>query len=563
MKKTKFGCCLLCILFLLPSSPTLAADRYYLLLDARVLVSEGHQAEAMAKYLEYIDSHPAITGKRTAAYKRNSQYYLRNLLIAFSNLLDQQRKAGLNQEVLGTLDRLQQVQKDNWFGSKNLYKLARIFKENGDLQKAVPYLQTIISDQIKDPKRTNNKVFVRACTDLIAIHRSTGNARQVTAVLLSAARGLEQFGFDLKDRYRIGRLMLENGDEKNGQKILADMIQSMSLDDLNAEEDAIIRAVVKLMNINANDANVTTAPLVTLDKFGNAHELSPRNQYSLGIACLGSGKKQRGIKLLEKIKDSYPETTYARKALFVLARMAANASDWTKAIDHYAEYIERYPKPRFFSLKAYSRLIDCQWAQMKDPRLTEAETHRLADLVNNIADYETQLNLARDLKDKGFDKLADATFEMGMADAQNLLQTHLEDEDRIRILWTIQKYAYPLEKFSVVEDSSHQLFRLLADPAKAQLRSSEKGRFFKAQSYIWLAQTYRDTARLDEAVKAYSNFLTEFPKSKDANYVRYSLAGTFEQKGDLPRAKGFYEKIDAGVWKKRASQKLHKQGQPQ
>jgi tetratricopeptide (TPR) repeat protein len=181
--------------------------------------------------------------------------------------------------------------------------------------------------------------------------------------------------------------------------------------------------------------------------------------------------------------------------------------------------------------------------------------------VNDIADFETQLNLARDLKDKGFDELAEATFNLGMIDVRNRLQDALEDEERLRILSIIQKYACPLEKFSLVEDSAREALELLGDPTKEKLKKSEKVRFFKSQTYIWLAQAYQKTKRPEDAINTYTDFLTEFQESRDANYVRFSLAEIYEGKGDLARAKGLYEKIDGGVWKERASNKLKKQGQ--
>lgn len=557
------GCFILGFLLLLPPSQTWAMDRYNLLSQARSAVSQGKQAEALDRYSEYITTHPAVTGRKTAAYKKNSQYYLRNLLIAISGQIEMQRALGRVQDVQKSLSHLRQIQQDNWFGSKNLHSLAELYKENGATAEALSCLNTIVSDQKRSPRKTNNKVFVRACKDLIEICRSLSMDQQVAEVMLVISSSLEQFDFDLKDRYQIGMILLEKGDKDAGQKVLSGIVHELNLENLTGEENAIVSSVVKLLELNAADREATSCLLATLDEFSEVYELTPRNQYSLGIACLNARQEKRGLQLLEKVKNSFPETTHARKALFVLGRAAASSSEWDKAIGYYTEYIDKYPEPRFFSLKAYSRLIDCYWARFKDPDLVDTEVHRLADIANDIADFETQLNLARDLKDKGYDGLAEATFDLALGDAQRRLQGDIDAEERLRILWLLQKYSFPLEKHSLVEEFAHETLSLLSAPANAKVNSSEKARFIKSQAYIWLAQTYQKTKRTDDAIKVYSDFLTEFQDSRDVNYVRFALGEIYEGKGNLDHAKGLYGKIDGGVWKDRARVKLNNQGRIQ
>ncbi|MFH7321547.1 tol-pal system YbgF family protein [Desulfurivibrio sp. D14AmB] len=545
----------LLLLSALPAA-TQAADRYYLLAQARAALSLGEQETAIEKYTEYIAAHPAITGRKTASFRRNSQYYLRNLLIAYGGLIEQQQALGLYEQAQQNLDRLQQVRQDNKFGSKNLYNLAIIYRDHGRTREARAAMQTIVADQQRAPQKTNNKAFVRASAELVKIHQEEDDQQALAAVLDAAVNGIELFGLDLKDRYRIGRLLLDNGDRLKGEKILRDMVQFMTLDDLAAEEHALIRALSALLRLNATNHEAATQLLAALDRFEGVYELSLRNQYSLAIACLNTSHHQaRGLRMLTEIKDQFPATTHARRALFVLGRTAASAEEWGQAMHHYQEYIDRYPEPRFFSLKAYSRLIDSQWAKLKDHELIRAESRRLADLVNDIADYETQLNLARDLRDKGFDELAAATFSLGEAAASEQLRREQRAEARLRILWNLQRYGYPIERFSLVEESAAAALELIDDPRNTSMRAKESTNFIKSQSLIWLGQAQRRQQRPEAARNTFATFLKEFPDSPDADYVRFSLAEIHEEEGETAQADELYRRIESGVWRERAERR--------
>ena len=71
-----------------------ADDRYYLLLQARAANDSGEVARASAIYREYLVGHPAVTGRKQGAFKKNPQYHLSNLLLAAGNLIDLQRTSG-------------------------------------------------------------------------------------------------------------------------------------------------------------------------------------------------------------------------------------------------------------------------------------------------------------------------------------------------------------------------------------------------------------------------------------------------------------------------------------
>ena len=556
MKKKTFAQLILgaCSLFL--TATAWASHPHPLLNQAQIFVSQGKQAEAIEKYQHYIATHPAVTRGEGRALPRNFQYQLRNLLIAYSHLIEQQKALGLEDEVQKSLAQLKQIRQHNEFGSKNLYSLARIYKNNGDLQEAMITLQTIVADQQRAPRKSNNKVFVRACAGLVEIHRTLGSVWELEDVLYTAFNGIESLDLDLRDRYRVGRLLLENGDKKGGEKVLAGILEHITLDDLATEENAIIRTVLKLLEINAGNTSASNHLVELIAGFDGAYQFSVPNQYRLAIALLNSGHEKRGLKALEQIKDNHPQTTHARRALFVLGRAAASASHWDKAISHYGEYISRYTEPRFFSLKAYSRLIDCQWAKLADHDLIAAEAQRLADLANDIADYETQLNLARDLKDKGFEELAQATFDLGLSDARNQLRKNITDRKRLRILWNLQRYAYPLERFDLVEDCALEAVHIMEDPHQTSLHVEEKPSFIKSQSLIWLGQARQRMNRPEDARMAYAQFLEEFQESRDADYVRFLMGRSHEDQNQLAEARKHYRKVKSGVWKEQATRKL-------
>lgn len=551
---------LLGALFLVPLTEALAMDRYDLLIQARGHESERRISEAIATYANYIDTHPAVVGNKTGPYKKNAQYYLKNLLIAFSGMLDLQQQAGDLAAVKEGLERLRGIEGNNLFGSKNLYSLGKIYRDHDALPDAITCLRKVVDAQEKSPLKTNNKVFIRSCYDLAEIYHSQGQDRDVESILGAVEKSLAEADYDFKDRYRIGSLLLDHGKNDKGAEIMAGILKDAEIEGV-AEEKAVVRTLVKLLELSGGDSSKRTSIIAVLTRMEEGGVFDPGSLYVLGIACLNADETAQGVILLDKVRMQAPETNYARRALFVLGRRAASDGSWDEAIRHYADYVNRYPEPRFFALKAYSRLIDCQWAKLKDPAVMAEQSRHLADIVNDIADFEAQLNLARDLNDKGFPELAEATFELGMLDVRNRLQRTTDAEERLRILCAVEKYAYPLGKFQLVEDSAKEALAIIGDSGPGGSKSSEKIGYFKEQTYIWLAQTYRDTQRVDEAISTLERFLAEFEGSRDADFVRYTLAEIHETKGNGHKSRALYEKIGGGVWRDRAEKKLKKEGE--
>lgn len=537
-----------------------ADDRYYLLLQARAANDSGEVARASAIYQDYLGEHPAVTGRKQGAFKKNPQYYLSNLLRAAGNLIGLQRTSGDFQGVGATLALLERVESDNFFGSKNRYTMAALFEENGDQDKALKWLRRIVEEQIQSPRQGNNKVFLRAVARLVTYYQEQGAEEEILSLKEKLKNSISVFDFDIIDREQVGSLLLNLGEEKLAEQVLTEIVFQARGQDFKTEEHAVVRSLTKLLKLKSDNLPESSRLMAALDEVRGDRELSPANQYALGLACLNGAEPQRGLSILEQLTEAQPESIQARKAMFVLGRASASSGDWEQAIRYYSEYVGRYPEPRFFSLKAYSRLIDCYWANFKNPDLVDAEVSNLADIVNDIAYFETQLNLARDLKNKGYDQLSEATFNLGLAEARRVLQGDIDDEKRLRTLWLIQKYAFPHDKNDLVEESATQALALVERDDQGSLRNSEKGRFIKSQALIWRSQARQNLGRMQEAEEDYSAFLAEFPESPDADFVLYSFGELCEKQGDSVRAQHLYQKVASGIWKDQARQKLKQQG---
>jgi tetratricopeptide (TPR) repeat protein len=191
------------------------------------------------------------------------------------------------------------------------------------------------------------------------------------------------------------------------------------------------------------------------------HEsLPPTVSYKLAVKYLKCDRTEEGVQLLEYISKAHSKGATGRKALFLLGRVAQSRENWDEAISYFESYIQQYPDPLFFALKAYSRMIDAYWSKDADIKLAEKDASLLADIVNQLADYETQLNLARDLKWMGMDELASATFNLGANAAEKDARKHAGTYKALRIHWLLTKYAQAIERFDLAEKNGKMALTL-------------------------------------------------------------------------------------------------------
>ena len=94
--KISFTALLFVLLF---TGNALSLDKYYLLAKSNIAKAEGRTEEAIQHLQDYIDAHPTTTGRHFKSYYNKKQYYIRNLLIAYSNLFDLFRENGKMEDV--------------------------------------------------------------------------------------------------------------------------------------------------------------------------------------------------------------------------------------------------------------------------------------------------------------------------------------------------------------------------------------------------------------------------------------------------------------------------------
>jgi len=537
-------------------------DKYYLLGKGNIARDEGRIEEAIKYYQEYIESHPTTRDAHSAQYHKRIQYYIRNLLIAYSNLLDLYRENRESEAVDKWINKLKGAYLSSSFGSKNMYSLALIYLDNSHLEDSTDIFRRIIKEQKEYYAPFNNKVTLRAFSKLLKIYQSQGEDERLASLLESLKSNYPTPDFDLKDRYNLATLYLRHGLEADGEKLLKEIIDDKGYDPDSSIINTLIKTSLKLLNIyhKKKDKDSIKALFEQISQKYPAENLSPNNMYKIAVTYLKCGKKQEGSSLLVEIVDQYSYTTFGRKALFLLGRLSQSNEDWDYAIRYYAEYINRYPAPPFFALKAYSRLIDSYWSRDADLELVQNEIRKLSDIVNDMSDFETSLNLARDLKWKGMDKLSSATFSLGLSSAREFISENEDTYMALRAQWIIEKYAYALERYDLVQESANSVLEIADKLKNVPLKPAKKEKIehIKSQTYLWLAKLYSNKEDYPEAKKFLKMFIKDHPNHKDINYARYELGKVYEDENQAEEAINMYKMVEDSMWKKKARKRLLK-----
>lgn len=556
MKRSGLRIILLCLLLTtVLASTTLAGDNYHLLNQGNIARDLGNLEEAVEKYENYIDFHPfsTATGGNGQLIK-NRQYYLRNLLIAYSNLFNILRKNGQATEIELRLRQLQATSENIWFGAKNRYRLAHIMEENNRIENATELYQKILRTQQENYSSSDIKVSLRAFSRLMTIFSERGDDEKQAAICNIVSRSFQQ-DFDAKDTYKLATTYLKYGPTRQQGELLLEQLFAAERENLSAENiSTLVKTTGQLLRLKSSrqdHAGVTT--LIAQSRELASGDISLPNLHKLAVLYLKFGQKEMGKSILAEISRQ-TNSQWARKALFILGRTAMVEKNWDAAIDHYANYIERYPEERFFSLKAYSKLLDAYWARDGDLAEQEILTANFADIINQVSDYETQLNLARDLYHKGFDQLASSTFHLGRSAALKIAREAPESAESLRAYWQITKYASELEHYDIARESGLTMLNL---GKKTSLRHSNTSNldatdYYRSQTYLWLAKGYAHDEKLDQAKNLLSHFIKEFPAADDADYARVELGHLYEKTGEPNKARSLYAQIKSQRWRTRA-----------
>jgi outer membrane protein assembly factor BamD (BamD/ComL family) len=562
MKRIVIILCGLVVFLLIFSGSAHALDKYYLLRKGNIARDEGGIEEAIRYYQEYIESHPATRNEHSAQYHRQIQYYIRNLLTAYSNLLDLYREEGKQEEIDSWIKKLKAAYSGNSYGSKNMYSLALILLDNNFQDDAIRLFELIIKEQEDNYIPYNNKVTLRAFSKILKMYQSRGEDEKLTRLIESLHSGYPTPDFDLKDKYSLATLYLKYGLETAGEELLNQVIDEGEIKPDDSDMNVIMRAYSRLVEIYRKRKDEGSIE-VLLEKTSERYfveNLSPHNMYKLAVNYLKCGKREEGSRLLVEVKDQHIDTIFGRKALFLLGRVSQSDKDWDSAIKYYAEYIDRYPEPPFFALKAYSRLIDSYWSRDAELEFVKDEIKKLSDIVNGVSDFETQLNLARDLKWKGMDDLSSATFQLGMSSARRFISNHEGTYEALRAYWLIERYAFALDRFNLIEESGSRILELVGKMKDMPLKQEKRERieYIQSQTYLWLAKYCRTKGDYQEARRLLKMFIEDYPNHREIDYARYELGRISEDDNQVDEAMSMYQVVQDGMWKKKAQERLQR-----
>jgi outer membrane protein assembly factor BamD (BamD/ComL family) len=551
-------------------SPGIAADNYYILKKGASAWDAGKLSEAIGFYQEYIDHHPATTLIYSDTYQQRKQYHLRNLLIAYKNLLEIYDRIGDHTLKSLCLDHLESLQLEGGLGAKNLYQAGWILLKNQRENTAASIFESIIAEQCEAYNPVHNKVFLRSCGKLIEIYQQKGEAIKQIHLLKKIQNRFPTKDFDPRDLYRLATIYQNCGMEKESKKLLHRIADE---DDFNLSSPylhARMDAYSRLLEIAYHEGKTTRAANKSdkaLEKWiahlsqNYPHESLPATiSYKLAVKYLKYDRTDKGIQLLEYISKEHSKGATGRKALFLLGRVAQSQEHWDKAIAYFESYIHQYPDPLFFALKAYSRMIDAYWSKEGDINLSQKDAGLLADIVNQVADYETQLNLSRDLKWMGMDQLAESTFNLGANAAEKEAQKHAGTYKALRIRWLLTKYAQAIERYDLAEKNGKTaltLVRQLNQQNRDKLSNKpEKTEYIESQIYLWLAKIYETQERYDEAEPLLRLFMNKYPDDKENAYAGYALGQVLEKLGRVQDAADTYATVSHGMWKEKAHKRV-------
>lgn len=413
----------------------------------------------------------------------------------------------------------------------------------------------------------NIKASLSIYRKLLRVYQAQGQTREVERSISLLQQVYPTAAFDLHDFEQLARIYLDNQQEAEGLHILTRIVSEHAVRQRPEEIKVMLRSASKLLRHykERGEREAQTHLLDHLKRLYPTQTFQIKDVYDLAILYLEYGDLEAGKALLHWIAYA-PEAQdpdkkpLSKKALFLLGRKALAAQDCEAAIRHYLAYIERYPQNLFYVQYAYQRIVSCHWT-MGRKELAEEELKQIADFVNGIADYRSQMNFARDLHWKGKRALAQATFASALALANQVIETKPGSYEAMKAHYEMERYGHAVGRYDVVERGASAIFSefgtLRQQARDPELRSAIE--HITSQSYLWLGKTRQDQGRHEETVSIYEEFLSQYPKHKDRDYISYELGRAYEALGQLDRAVPLYESVGdgaEGVWKRAAEKQL-------
>lgn len=563
-KRVKSSFTIITIFFLLLfPNITVAYDNYYLFEQGFRAKRLGNYEQAIASYENYIDGNPYKGDYNFSSPDiGNRQFYLRNLIIAYGNLLKIYTGDEKNEEEVN--ERLKELKDLYLFarlGSKNAYKLALIMRDNNKQSFSADIYEKIISDQEEEPRDGNDKVVLKSYKKLLNYWQSIGEKDKVKALLSRMTLNYPSKNSDSKDKYKLGYILLKYNDRQKGAiSLFEGIIQEYINSNFSTDPDPAIKSIQKLIRLYAKADEQGSLALLEekIGKMLNVENLSTGKQYKIASTLVNYSNSSVGKNLLKNIVSNSPEAEEAKKSLFILGRNALASKEWNNAIDYYSTYVERYPENTFFTLKAYSKLLDAHFSKGGSSDFLQSETQALSEVVNGVSNYETVLNLSRDIHRKGWDKLSNSTFKIGMEKAQKYLVKEEGTMKELRARWIIEKYAYGLDKLDIVEENARRIFELtkILSSSNMKLAEKDKMQFIKADTHLWMAKVAKDKGNMSESEIQLKIFIEENPMSDDISYAWYQLGEIYQETGLMAKAEKSFAQVTKGIWKEKRNKKL-------
>lgn len=433
------------------------------------------------------------------------------------------------------------------FALQPYFKGAQKAEEAGDYDKALSFYNKVFE---RFPYET--KSVLRAYDRILNIYeikKDDQKKKDIIAYLKSTYPGKS---FDARDVEKLSLMYLKYGDADEALKLQWKIIGD-GFPPLDTE--TVLRTYSRLLKYynDKKDTDRIRKLLGSLSFFpSDAVEADALYEYAMLQSKYGTTTD--AMSALRKIVTNHPNTLSSRKALFVLAEQAQKDKDCGSAVEYYNTYIQRFPENTFYVQKAYQRIVDCHLV-MGDVSLSQDLMKQVTDWLNGVSDYRSQLNLAIDLKYKNMDTLAETIFSAGYLAAEKVITENPSSYEALKAHLELERSAHAMGKFDIVEQAAlATLTGFEALKGTSELNGNVD--FIKSQAYLWLAKTYREQKRHDDAIGRLEEFLRLYPAHKDTDYALYELGKAYENKGVSDKAAEYYMRVATEPLKQSAEEKL-------
>jgi len=428
----------------------------------------------------------------------------------------------------------------------SLFKEAGIAEKSGDFDNAL-----FLYEEVLKQDHGSVKPHLRAYDHILKIHDMRKEAEKRNALLAVLKGKYPDESFDLLDVEKLSVMYLKYGTAGEALELQRTIVDTPCTP---VNRKAILRTYSRLLKYHAERNEGAVLPDLLNGLTGLAScDPDEKDVYESAMLHLKYGDRSKAADTLRYLTQAYPDATSARQALFVLAKEAEGIKDYSSAIRYYTAYIKNYPEHTFFVQKACQRIVDCTLAQGKGT-LSGEFAQQVANWVNGVSDYRSQLDLARNLKEKNMDLLAEGVFATGHGAALQFILGNPETYEALKAHLEIARAAYLFLRYELVEESA---LAMLNDFKKIEGGSnSEDVRFVQSQAYLWLAKIYKEQKRYSDAITRLQSFLDLYPKHKDRDYAHYELGLIYEKTGNTKKSREFYSKVASEPLKTQAEQRL-------